>query len=127
MSYVLAPPPSNMLIADPDCRSTALTNTPLGVKALQKELARLQWPAQKALLGDMKYCRTSSPMPAAAGVAMEVPVILRVPQEGPAAPLDRTDTRESPGATRSGLILWCNIMLQMRIATQKAAGTHITN
>lgn len=106
-----------MFMADPDCRSTALTSTPLGVKALQKELARLQWPAQKALLGDMKYCRTSSPTPAAAGVAMEVPVLLMVPQVGPAAPLDRTDTRESPGATRSGLILRCSMMLRMRIAT----------
>jgi hypothetical protein len=54
----------------------------------------------------MKYCRTSRAMPAAAGVAMEVPVMLMVLQEAsPATPLDRADSSESPGATRSGLIL----------------------
>ena len=82
-----------------------MTSTPLGTKDLQKMLARLQPPIQKLLLVDEKYCLIKSPLPAAAGVAIEVPVMLTVAQVGPAAPLDSTDTKESPGATRSGLIL----------------------
>ena len=100
------PPPSNFDIADPECSRMALTSTPLGVKAPQNLSAGLHRPVQKLLLEDMKYCRTSRAMPAAAGVAMEVPVILMVLQEAsPATPLDRADSSESPGATRSGLIL----------------------
>ena len=77
LGLVSVPPPSNFDIADPECSMMALTNTPLGVKAPQNLSAGLHRPIQKLLLlEDMKYCRTSRAIPAAAGVAMEEPVML---------------------------------------------------
>jgi hypothetical protein len=51
-------------------------------------------------------------------VASMLPVMVVVPQLLPASPLDKAETSESPGATKSGLILQnsraCNLTLHVQ-------------
>ena len=63
----------------------------------------MQWVAQKA--GSWKYCQTRAALPAAAGVAIEVPALPRNPHVGSVLPSERAfaDIMYEPGVVMSGL------------------------
>mmetsp|Transcript_2277 Transcript_2277/g.3492 ORF Transcript_2277/g.3492 Transcript_2277/m.3492 type:complete len:270 (+) Transcript_2277:348-1157(+) len=91
------PPP----ISWPECSSIVFTRLPDGLNPSsmqqQKRYSGSQFFCQKE--GSVKYCDTSAPAPATAGVAMEVPLLVTSPQEWEA--LDPADLIDLPWARTS--------------------------
>ena len=66
-------PPSYLIICEPECNNIALTNTPEGRNDLQNIYFLLHNEFQKFGPVSEKYCRTNRAVPAAPGLAIEVP------------------------------------------------------